>query len=89
MRNLFGVGSFVNSKTMEIYRGSEVHCPVKRLIWRFLVNLVKRLRANPTKCSNPLKKFVGKWPTNCLSMFDHFVGLALKGLTADKLFECV
>ena len=23
---------------------------------------------------------VGKWPTNCLSKFDHFVGVALKSL---------
>ena len=38
------------------------------------------LSANPTKWSNTLKQFVGKLPTNCLSVFDHFVGLALKGL---------
>ena len=25
------------------------------------------------------KQFAGKLPTNCLSVFDHFVGLALKG----------
>ena len=36
--------------------------------------------ANPLKWSNTLKQFVRKVPTNCLSMFDHFVGLALKGL---------
>ena len=24
-------------------------------------------------------------PTNCLSVFDHFVGLALKGLNCEKL----
>ena len=24
-------------------------------------------------------------PTNCLSVFDHFVGLALKGLSNDKI----
>ena len=35
---------------------------------------------NPTKWTNTLKQFVGKLPTNCLSVFDHFVGLALKGL---------
>ena len=35
---------------------------------------------NPTKLSDTLKKFVGYWPTNCLSVFDHFVGLALKEL---------
>ena len=39
------------------------------------------LSANPTKWSNTLKQFVGKLPTNSLSVFDHFVILALKGLT--------
>ena len=36
--------------------------------------------ANFTKWSNTLKQFVGKLLTNCLSVFEHFVGLALKGL---------
>ena len=35
---------------------------------------------NPTKWPNTLKQFVGKLPTNCLSVFDNFVKLALKGL---------
>ena len=39
------------------------------------------LSAKITKWSNTLKQFVGNLPTNCLSVFDHFVGLALKGLT--------
>ena len=38
------------------------------------------LSANPTKWPNTLKQFAGKLPTNCLSMFGHFVNLALKGL---------
>ena len=38
------------------------------------------LSANPTKWSNTLKQFVGKLPSNCLSVFDHFVGMVLKGL---------
>ena len=38
------------------------------------------LSANPTKWSNTLKHFIGNFPTNCLSVFDHFVKLALKGL---------
>ena len=38
------------------------------------------LCANFTKWSNTLKQFFGKLPTNCLSVFDHFVGLELKGL---------
>ena len=39
------------------------------------------LSASFTKWSNTLKQFVGKLATNCLSVFDHFVGLALKGLS--------
>ena len=39
------------------------------------------LTTNPTKWSNRLKQFVGKLPMNCLSLFDHFVKLALKGLS--------
>ena len=33
-----------------------------------------------TKWSNTLKQFVGKLPKNSLSVFDHFVELALKEL---------
>ena len=38
------------------------------------------LSTNPTKWSNTLKQFVDKLPTKCLSVFDHFVKLPLKGL---------
>ena len=38
------------------------------------------LSANPTKLPNTLKQLVGILPTKCLSVFDHFVELALKGL---------
>ena len=38
----------------------------------------KPLSANPTKSSKTLKQFVGILPTNCLSVFDHFVKLWLK-----------
>ena len=38
------------------------------------------LSANATKWSNILKQFVGKLPANCLSVFDYFVRLALRGL---------
>ena len=33
--------------------------------------------ANFTKWSNTLKEFVGNLPTNCFSVFDHFMELAL------------
>ena len=39
------------------------------------------LSTNFTKWLNTLKQFIGKLPTNCLSVFDDFVGLALKGLS--------
>ena len=42
---------------------------------------INPLSANNTKWwSNTLKQFIGKLPTNCLNVFDHFVGLALKEL---------
>ena len=41
------------------------------------------LSANPTEWSNTLKQFVGKLPTNYLSVFDHFAELALKELSLE------
>ena len=41
------------------------------------------LSANPTKWSNTLKQFVGNLPTNCLSVLDYFVKLALKGISLE------
>ena len=46
-------------------------------IWPFF----NPLNANPAKWSNTLKQFVGNLPTNCLSVFEHFVKLALNRLT--------
>ena len=46
----------------------------------FTKQLINPLYANPTKWSNTLKQFIGNLPTNCLSVFDHFVKLTLKGL---------
>ena len=48
------------------------------------------LSANFTKWLNTLKQFVGNLPTNCLSVFGHFVGLALKGSTElIQIFLCM
>ena len=41
--------------------------------------LINSLSAKFTKWTNTLKQFVG-FCRVCLSVFDHFVGLALKGL---------
>ena len=40
------------------------------------------LSANAKKWSNTLEQFVGKLLANCLSVVDHFVGLALKALNS-------
>ena len=55
--------------------------------WKGSKHKFNPLSANCTKWSNTLKQFVGKLPTNCLSLFDHFVKLALKGLTSFKYFS--
>ena len=36
---------------------------------------INPLSTIPIKWSNTLKQFAGKLPTNCLRVFDHFVGL--------------
>ena len=41
--------------------------------------LINPLSAKKRKWPNTLKQFVGNLLTNCVSVFVHFVGLALKG----------
>ena len=48
------------------------------------VFIVNPLSNNPTKWSKTLKQFVGNLLSNCLSVFDHFVKLGLKGLTLKR-----
>ena len=47
---------------------------------------VNPLSINPTKWSNTLKQLVGNLPTNCLSVFDYLMKLALKGLWHNAKF---
>ena len=60
-----------------------------------VLHVLNPLSVDPTKWSKTLKKlvgnlqtnrllkqFVGNLPTNCLSVFDHLVKLALKGLNS-------
>ena len=49
--------------------------------------MVNPLSAKPTKWSITQKQFVSKLLTNCLSLFDHFVGLVLKGLNSVALLS--
>ena len=57
----------------------------ERSLHYWLSYLFDPLSSNPTSWSNILKQFFGSLPTNCLSVFDHFVGLALKGLTTETI----
>ena len=50
------------------------------------MKVVNPLSGNYTKWSNTLKQFVGNLRTNCLSVFGHFVVLALKGLKKRELW---
>ena len=52
----------------------------------FTKEILNSLSANPTKWSNTLKQFVGKSRRIVLSVFDHFVGLALSGLMKNFIF---
>ena len=59
-----------------------------KYVW-LLIHL-NPLSAETTKWSNTFKQFVGfcrLLPTNCLSGFDNFVRLALKGLKAKSLIQ--
>ena len=60
---------------------------VEGLIYSFFT--FNPLSANPTKWSNTLKQFVGNLPTNCLSVFNHFVKSALKGLRVINRVKCL
>ena len=49
-----------------------------------MIRYINPLSANPTKWSSTLKQLAGNLPMNCLSVFDHFVKLALKRLMRRK-----
>ena len=51
-----------------------------KIIFFSLHILIRPISTNPIKWSNTLKQFVCNFPTNCLSVFDHFVKLVLKWL---------
>ena len=69
----------------KIYKRNKEKGPPK-IFFGFVNHFIKNVKgfnplsANITKWSNT-QTFVGKLPTSCLSVFDRFVGLALKGLT--------
>ena len=66
-------------KTKNLARDS-VHSPTHATRLNNNCKLFDPLSAKLTKWPNTLKQFLGNLPTNCLSVFGHFMGLALKGL---------
>ena len=53
------------------------------------ISSVNPLSANSTKWSNTFKQFIGKLRAICLSVFNHFVGLALKALILLKTNQTI
>ena len=45
------------------------------------------LSANPKNGKTHPKQIADNLPTHCLSVFDHFAGLALKGLTIKSTLQ--
>ena len=62
-----------------VYESNSTSDDFNFIIW------ANALSSNPTQWLNTLKQFVGNLPTNCLIVFDLFMGLVLKGLTMFKL----
>ena len=58
------------------------------LQWKNLFQVIKTLSANPTEWSNTLKQSVGNLLTNCLSMFDPFVGWSFWLFLQQSCFSC-
>ena len=73
-------GSSINKAVLDVHRKSFKEITIEAL------RLVNPLSANPTKWSNT-QTIHRLMPTNCLSVFDQFVGLALKGLKIKGLFD--
>ena len=65
------------------YSANQLISKPPELVREILFNI---LSTNHTKWSKTLKQFVDQLPTNCLSVFDHFLGLAFKGLILDVKF---
>ena len=64
---------------MTVYHALNSGSPIS---WEGAASMkLNSLSTNPTKWSNTVKQFCRLLSTNCLGVFDHFMQLALKGLT--------
>ena len=88
-------GNFVNVFKVLIFlklKSYEAFCIYWGLFDKLVIHIsilvyVYFSSTNPTKWSNTLKQFVSNLPANCLSVFDHFVKMAHKGLSISKSFK--
>ena len=64
----------------DLYKVTKQGCSPVNLLHIVRAPSFNSLSANITKSSTTLKQFVSKLPTNCLSVLNNFVGLALTGL---------
>ena len=82
----------LNSNNILLVEGKEIvndDGKIATTMSRYFTNITKHmnlnpLSANPEKWSNTLRQIVGNLPTICLSVFDHFRNLTLKGLRRTK-----
>ena len=80
--------SFLKNTSSSCFWNLDIYVPAQTKLYlvsanRVFLNMPQTkhpLSVNSTKCSSTLKQFVSNLPTNCLSLFHHFVGLVLKGL---------
>ena len=88
--NIFEFSDKTYEQICETAKGTKFTPPYAILLMAALkeniLDKVNPLSSNPTYWSNTLKQFFDKLPTNCLSVFDHFAGLALKGLKRNRVF---
>ena len=82
---LFAYAAFINSAVLWSWKATSKISFIGNGQKIKSLNSLNPLSANITKWSNTLKH--DKLPTNCSSVFDHFVGLALKGLNEGNLKE--
>ena len=78
------INRFYSSVNREFYHYTSKRSSLTQELMYQRTRFLNPLSANPTKWSNTLKQFAGKLPTNCLSVFDHIVKLAPKGLILNE-----
>ena len=82
MQNVFDTGNQNVSKLDQCYllQTTNNFCEGTAAKRKIYINVNRLYKCSTPRNGETLKQFVGNLLTNCLSVFDHFVGLALKGL---------